>query len=84
MLRDLLNQLLLGILRIKFGQEVKGDWLFLRNIVIQHLHNYRAKAAAMLAPVPPLLPSKNLLQGAYKYFSLSKFITLPKGYDLTV
>jgi hypothetical protein len=29
MLRDLLNQLLLGILRIKFSQEVKSDWFFL-------------------------------------------------------
>lgn len=77
MLRDFLNQLLLRILRIKFGQEVEGDWLFLRNIVIQHLQNRRAvDKQAMFSLMPS---SKKLFQGVYKYFFPSKFITFAKG-----
>lgn len=42
MLGDFLDQLLLCILRVKFGQEVKGDGLLCWNIMIQNLWDTRA------------------------------------------
>lgn len=40
MLRDVLHQLLFSVLRVKFGQEVKGDWFLLWNLLIQHLQQH--------------------------------------------
>lgn len=40
MLCDVLHQLLFSVLRVKLGQEVKGDWFLLRNLLIQHLRQH--------------------------------------------
>lgn len=65
MLSDLLHQLLLGVLGVKLGQEVEGDRLFLRNIVVQHLRDRRAKdKTGYVGPSSPHAPSEHLLQGA--------------------
>lgn len=59
---DLLDQLLLCVLRIKFGQEVKGDGLLCWNIVIQNLWDTRAIQLPLPAPSAPSLAAKRSVQ----------------------
>lgn len=61
-LRDLLDQLLLCVLRIKFGQEVKGNGLLCWNIVIQNLRDTKAVQLPLPAPSARSLAAKRSLQ----------------------
>jgi hypothetical protein len=67
MLSDVLNQLLLCVLRVKLGQEMKGDWFLLGHIVVQNLQqNSISQTVSCQAPDIP----RRCMAGEEDYISI--------------